>query len=247
MNASILIGHRGCPLEFPENSLQGIERALSLGAAYLEIDIQLTADHHVVLHHDRTLDRSSGCTGPVHEQTLEQLQRLSFSEPDFFGARFIRTTAATLSEILALTRQHSGVTLFIDIKSITVECFGAQTVLTAIGDATGPPRPGEVLISHRPDALEVGRASGWNRTGLVLANWKQRTSLEAREADYLFCKVTRLPAEGELHLPGQKLAVYDLIDPAAAMRLLDRGVDLVETFDLAGMLAAMPVASRNRS
>jgi glycerophosphoryl diester phosphodiesterase len=247
MNVTTLVGHRGCPLEFPENSLQGIARALALGTGDLEIDIQLSADHRVILHHDRTLDRVCGATGPVHERTLEQLQRLSFSEPDFFGNRFAPTSVTTLSDVLALTRQHPGVTLFIEIKSIAVEKFGAEIVLKAIADVTGPPGADEVLIARRPDALRTGRACGWNRTGLVLENWNQRKSQQAREADYLFCNATRLPAQGELGLRGQQLAVYDLIEPAPALQLLERGVDLVETFDLAGMQGAMQATARGRS
>jgi glycerophosphoryl diester phosphodiesterase len=71
----LVIGHRGASGYAPEHTLASYDRALELGADYLEQDLQMTADGVLVVLHDETLDRTSGgvWTGPVIERPLEQL------------------------------------------------------------------------------------------------------------------------------------------------------------------------------
>ena len=66
----IVIGHRGCAGEAPENTLPSFERALALGAAILETDVHLTRDGVPVLMHDDRIDRVSDGRGPVRDRTL---------------------------------------------------------------------------------------------------------------------------------------------------------------------------------
>jgi glycerophosphoryl diester phosphodiesterase len=80
-----LQGHRGARGHAPENTLPGFERALQLGVTTLELDVGVTRDGVVVIHHDRGLnpDIARGpdgqwiaAPGPlIHELTYEQLQR----------------------------------------------------------------------------------------------------------------------------------------------------------------------------
>jgi glycerophosphoryl diester phosphodiesterase len=49
-------GHRGARGHLPENTLAGFERALQLGATTLELDVGVTRDGVVVVHHDRALN-----------------------------------------------------------------------------------------------------------------------------------------------------------------------------------------------
>jgi glycerophosphoryl diester phosphodiesterase len=72
----IVIGHRGCAGEAPENTLLAFERGLGAGAAILETDVHLTRDAIPVLMHDAEVDRVTEGTGPVCEFTLAELRRL---------------------------------------------------------------------------------------------------------------------------------------------------------------------------
>ena len=47
-----IIGHRGAPYHFPENTLASFQKALDLGANGLEFDICITKDKKLVLFHD---------------------------------------------------------------------------------------------------------------------------------------------------------------------------------------------------
>ena len=79
-----LQGHRGARGHAPENTLPGFERALAIGVDTLELDVGVTRDKVVVIHHDRRLnpDLARGpdgkwvsAPGPtIHSLTLAQLQ-----------------------------------------------------------------------------------------------------------------------------------------------------------------------------
>jgi glycerophosphoryl diester phosphodiesterase len=63
--APVIIAHRTCPLDAPENSLEGIQTAGRLGADYVEIDVRLTRDGVPILLHDPLLLRTALRPWPV--------------------------------------------------------------------------------------------------------------------------------------------------------------------------------------
>src|SRR6185503_12386312 len=86
VNAFDLQGHRGARGHAPENTLPGFERALAIGVTTLELDVGVTRDGVVVIHHDRRLNSDitrgpdgrwiASPAGPlVSELTFEELQR----------------------------------------------------------------------------------------------------------------------------------------------------------------------------
>jgi glycerophosphoryl diester phosphodiesterase len=66
--------HRGGRDERPENTLDAFRNAVAIGADVVEFDVRSTADHRLVVLHDRTLDRTTNCTGTVFKLTLEQVR-----------------------------------------------------------------------------------------------------------------------------------------------------------------------------
>lgn len=70
------IAHRGGALEAPENTLVAFGHAQTVGAAMVELDVHLTADGHVVVLHDETVDRTTDGSGRVRTLTLEQVRQL---------------------------------------------------------------------------------------------------------------------------------------------------------------------------
>ena len=49
----LVIAHRGAPWELPENTLPAFERAIELGADYVEFDVHATETGELVVTHDR--------------------------------------------------------------------------------------------------------------------------------------------------------------------------------------------------
>jgi glycerophosphoryl diester phosphodiesterase len=55
----LVIAHRTCPLDAPENSLAGIATAVAAGADAVEVDVRRSADGTPMLLHDRWLLRTT--------------------------------------------------------------------------------------------------------------------------------------------------------------------------------------------
>ena len=61
---------------WPGNTLTFLEGVAGLGVDALEMDAHMTADGHVVLMHDDTVDRTTNGSGLVSDMTLEEFQAL---------------------------------------------------------------------------------------------------------------------------------------------------------------------------
>lgn len=100
----LCIGHRGARGHAPENTLLSIERALSLGAHWVEVDVHPLEGRLVVLHDD-TVDRTTNGRGPLSSFTLDTLRRLDAGE----GQRI-----PLLEDVLDLLRGRGG--LVVEMK-----------------------------------------------------------------------------------------------------------------------------------
>src|SRR5580658_9327104 len=72
----VAISHRGEHLQHPENTVPAFEEAIRVGADFIEVDVQTTADGKLVLSHDNTVDRCTNGKGRVGEMTFEQIEAL---------------------------------------------------------------------------------------------------------------------------------------------------------------------------
>jgi len=122
-----LQGHRGARGLYPENSLPGFEAALALGVTTLEMDLAVTRDGVVVVHHDPRLDpaRSRGPDGAWLAEPTPVIFELNHDDlaaydigrakpggkvaqrfPDQRGLDGV--AIPTLAEVLALAEARSG-------------------------------------------------------------------------------------------------------------------------------------------
>lgn len=58
----------------PENSIAAVETCIAAGVDFIETDTHITADGHVVICHDQTIDRTTNGTGDITKMTLEQIK-----------------------------------------------------------------------------------------------------------------------------------------------------------------------------
>jgi glycerophosphoryl diester phosphodiesterase len=241
MSTPTLVAHRGHAARCPENTLLALEEALRAGAAWVEFDVQLSSDGVPLLFHDRTLQRMCGVAGAVHEQRWEELARLSCAERGRFGERFADQHLARLAQLPALLERHPRAQAFVEVKRIALERFGAQRVLEATLAPLRAVAQRCVLISFSLSFLEFARGHCALRLGAVFDRWEERAdpALARIAPEFVFCDVEGLPAEGRLEHPGARVAVYEVADAALARALAARGVELVETFEIAAMLAAL--------
>lgn len=75
MTSVLRYGHRGACGHAPENTLESMRKALDLGVAGFEFDIQLSKDGQPVVIHDDSLERTTNGTGLVSDYTWQELQQ----------------------------------------------------------------------------------------------------------------------------------------------------------------------------
>ncbi len=113
-NGPQVIAHRGGAHHAPENTMVAFRKAVALGVQVIEFDVRLTADDHLVVMHDATVDRTTNGTGPVRSHTLAALQALDAGST--FREEFAGEAVPSLEEALAWFASHD-VGLFVDVKS----------------------------------------------------------------------------------------------------------------------------------
>src|SRR6266496_640164 len=94
----IVFAHRGASAHAPENTIAAFELALAQNADAIELDVKLTADGHVVVIHDSTVDRTTGSRGRVKDLSLAQLRSLDAGS--FFSEKYRGEKIPTLEEVL---------------------------------------------------------------------------------------------------------------------------------------------------
>ncbi len=70
------VAHRGHWQNNPENSLPAFESCIRSGIDMIELDVQKTLDGHLVVIHDKSVNRMTEGSGKVAEMTLKELQSL---------------------------------------------------------------------------------------------------------------------------------------------------------------------------
>src|SRR5438067_13530438 len=66
---------RGGSALAPENTIAAFDNGVALGADGLELDVHLSRDGVVVVHHDRLLDRTTALCGPIAARDADELRR----------------------------------------------------------------------------------------------------------------------------------------------------------------------------
>lgn len=120
----LVIAHRGDSAHRPENTLASFAGALEVGAEAVEMDVQLTADGHVVVIHDPTLDRTTTGRGDVRRMTLAEVRAVSAGYPDRFGKAYAGERVPTFAEVLGLVRDRARALVEIKTESVTDDAEG---------------------------------------------------------------------------------------------------------------------------
>lgn len=71
----LVVSHRADWRNAPENSLQAIKNCIEMGVDMVEIDLKKTKDGHLILMHDKKIDRTTTGKGFPQDYTLEELKK----------------------------------------------------------------------------------------------------------------------------------------------------------------------------
>jgi glycerophosphoryl diester phosphodiesterase len=216
--------HRGSPdpaSGVRENTLEAFARARALGADGVELDVRLTADGGLAVHHDPVI----AGVGVIHELTTAELP----------------AHVPLLAQALDVC---DGLVVNIEIKNLPTEpafdpterCTGGVVdLVAAIGSGDSV-----IISSFWSGALGAVRSAGSPlRTGLlVLPSFDVPTAIAA--AVDLGCSAVHLPvglvtaaSVEAAHAAGLSVAVWTVVDERDLAVALAAGADTVVTDDVA--------------
>jgi glycerophosphoryl diester phosphodiesterase len=214
----LVFAHRGGMTLGPENTIPTFDAGMKAGADGLELDVHLSADGFVVVHHDKTLDRTTAGSGPIVLKTAAELARLH---------------VPTLREVL---RRHPQARVIIEMKEDSaalgeavardVKAANAVDRVCAAGfgaRAVGAARNALPRMATSASAEEARRAlrRTWCRWPLRHCAWGGYQVPEVagrlRVVSPRFIRYA--------HEAGLRVQVWTVDEEADMRRLLDWGVD----------------------
>ncbi|ARC28053.1 glycerophosphodiester phosphodiesterase [Bacillus toyonensis] len=115
------IAHRGASAYAPEHTIAAYKLGQQLKGDYIEIDLQMTKDGHLLAMHDETVNRTTNGKGLVKEHTLEEMKQLNvgsfFNEkyPNLAKKEFENAKVPKLKEIIEMFGHNAN--YYIETKS----------------------------------------------------------------------------------------------------------------------------------
>ncbi|MFA5592206.1 MAG: glycerophosphoryl diester phosphodiesterase [Micavibrio sp.] len=224
-----VIGHRGAKAYAPENTIESIETAASIGVEWVELDVKLTRDGVPIIFHDEELERTTNGSGLVAHTDYKDIENLEAG--NWFGDSFAGVKIPTLEEAVDVILKH-GMGFNLEIKP----CPGreketAEAALDLISQIWDEPE--KLLISsfqHVSLEAAMDLAPDYAR-GLLIGgedmpeNWKDLADyLDVTTINLGSRLVTRTIADEVMDLE-KPLLVYTVNDPMEARRLQRLGVD----------------------
>jgi len=128
-----VIAHRGASAYAPEHTLPAYKQAMQMKADYVEIDLQMTKDGHLIAMHDETLERTTNveqiypnrAPWQVKDFTLDEIRQLDAGSwfnkayPDLAKKEYMGQHVPTLEEAITLVKQQGNgkVSLYMETKA----------------------------------------------------------------------------------------------------------------------------------
>lgn len=209
------IAHRGASRERPENTVAAFVRAVELGATGIELDVHLTADGVLVVHHDPTVHSSSR---EIRTLTVEELSAFRVrGEP-------IPTLAAVIDAVGA------NITIYCELKG-----HGTAPATVKLLE-----KRGTAAAVHAFDHREIAKAHklapalprGVLEVSYHLDPTFSMASVDARDLWQAAELIDRDLVEA-VHARGGRIIAWTVDDPAAMLRLHALDVDGLCTNDVA--------------
>ncbi len=232
-----IIAHRGASEDAPENTLSAVNLGWKQNADAVEIDVALSKDGQIVVHHDRGTGRLAGRDKPVEDQTFAELRQLDVG--GWKGKQFRGERIPLLSEVLATI--PDGKRLFVELKGgpeevpaiadalaqagiggdkITIVGFRFATVSEA--KRLLPEVPVYWISRQQPD-VEGGSDAGLGDL-IAKADAAGLDGLNLQAWDSIDAEFVRAVKDA-----GLELHVWTVDDPAQARRLAAAGFDGITT------------------
>ena len=108
-----IYGHRGVPSHAPENTLYSFQKAFELNVHGIELDVQMTKDNVLVVHHDPHLEQLTGKQTFISTLTYKELLSIDARGTQFHSLEVQRIPK--LEDVLEILPENTAIN--IEIKS----------------------------------------------------------------------------------------------------------------------------------
>ena len=236
----LVFAHRGGSALAPENTVAAFDQGLALGADGLELDVHLSRDGVVVVHHDATLDRTTNARGPVASVDAADLARVDAghhfaSSGRGYPFRGQGLGVPTLREVL---RRYRDTRFIIEMKSNALDLARATVEVVRGAGAVDRVCLGSfgtrVLRAARALAPEVATSAAREEVRWALyRSWVRWPMSRAAYGSYQVPEragATRVVSPrfvDAAHRAGLVVQVWTVDDPDDVRRLLGWGVDAI--------------------
>src|ERR1700716_2888493 len=226
-----VIGHRGAMGYCPENTFASFERALELGADWIELDVHLTRDGELAVIHDELVDRTTDGHGLVKDHTLAELKQLDAGA--WFGPEFAGQRIPTLDEVLVWARARQAV-VDIEIKNAPIYYAGIEEAVVESLDRSGMAEQVIVISFDHRSVQRVKALDARIVTGVLYAARPTDAGLglaHAAQADAVLPHWAYVTPEDvqTAHQAGLAVAPWATSDPDVLRSLVAAGVDAIGT------------------
>jgi glycerophosphoryl diester phosphodiesterase len=232
-----IFAHRGGCALGPENTIAAFDLGLAAGADGLELDVHLSSDGVVVVHHDETLDRCTSGSGPLAGHTAAELARIDagfhFARGGAYPFRGQAIGVPTLADVL---RRYRDIPIIIEMK-VDSAAMG-EAVARVVREADAVDRVCAAGYGARSAAAIraalPGIAASACHSEVRLAVYRGLAGWPVRHAPYGAFQVPersgliRIVSPRfirEAHGSGVKVQVWTVDEEADMRRLLDWGAD----------------------
>ena len=113
-NKFLFFGHRGAPEFAPENTYISFKKAIEMGVDGIELDVILTMDDRIVVHHDIDILKLTGNPDKIYKMNHDDLKKIDASGK--WNSKFGFQKIPLLNEIIELLNSNQ-IILNIEIKS----------------------------------------------------------------------------------------------------------------------------------
>lgn len=224
-------GHRGQSATAPENTLPAFLDAVALGAQGIELDVQPTADGHIVAMHDRTLRRTTDVARVFPTRAGERVARFTAAEiarldaGSWKGPLWAGTPVPFVADVVKALGDRP-VSMAIELKASEADPLEfAEALRLSVGS-----RPRTTFMSFQRPLIDAVRAiMPTVRVGLVSVRRPRAADLEAYDEFHLDARFVTRQVVDAVHARGKRVTVWTVDEPEQAARLAYLGVDAITT------------------
>ncbi len=241
-NASQLVAHRGYRFKYPENTKLSLLKAIEAGAIFIELDVQFSRDKLPIIYHDCNLLRVSGKNKSVFNINRSSLITETASESDRLGQTFQLETISPLEDLVSILTQNPAVTAFVELKDESISHCGREEMINKTAGILYEVAENTVIMSFDYQLCLKAREISWPQVGVVLERWSDLNCeiINQIEPDYIFVDQEMIPRDCDLKscelLQKSNLVAYEIDDIQIGNNLLERGVDILETYEIGKFL-----------